>query len=69
MDEKRNAILTVAIICAMLLVFTAADLFNGDRIYSETAKPCFGFQTGVFQESVKSGEFGAAYEDTLQISL
>ena len=63
MDEKRNAILTVAIICAMLLVFTAADLFNGDRIYSETENRVLASRPELSQESVKSGEFGAAYEE------
>jgi len=35
-DEKKNAVFTIAVIAAIILVFTAADLLNGDRSFSET---------------------------------
>ena len=36
MDEKRNALLTVGLVCAVLFVLGVADLCNSDRVYSES---------------------------------
>ena len=35
MDDKRNSLLTIGLICAVLLVLGVADLWNSDRVYSE----------------------------------
>ena len=36
MDEKRSALFTIIIIASVIVVFTAADLIQGDRLFSET---------------------------------
>ena len=36
MNEKRSAVFTIAVISAVILIFTAADLIQGDRVFSET---------------------------------
>ena len=35
MDDKRNSLLTIGLVCAVLLVLGVADLWNSDRVYSE----------------------------------
>ena len=35
MDEKRSAFFTIILLSAILLLFTAADLIQKDRIFSE----------------------------------
>lgn len=47
MDEKRSALFTIIVIASVILVFGAADLIEGDRVFSETenrvlaSKPVF----------------------------
>lgn len=62
MDEKRNAILTAGIICAILLTFAAADLFHADRLYSETENRMLASRPELTEESVKSGKYSREYE-------
>ena len=42
MDDKRNSLLTIGLVCAVLLVLGVADLWNSDRVYSEAENrvPC-----------------------------
>ena len=35
MDDKRNSLLTIGLVCAVLLVLGVADLWNSDRVYLE----------------------------------
>ncbi len=62
MNEKQNAIVTIAIIAAMLLTFTVADLVTEDRKFSEsenrvlTAKPEFS------GEALLEGSYTEDYE-------
>lgn len=63
MDEKRNALLTAGMICVMLLVFAAADLWNGDRAFSETENRVLAARPELTREALFSGEFTAAYEN------
>lgn len=44
MDDKRNSLLTIGLVCAVLLVLGVADLWNSDRVYSEAAI-CWGSNT------------------------
>ena len=34
MDDKRNSLLTIGLVCAVLLVLGVADLWNSDRVTS-----------------------------------
>ena len=63
MDEKRNAILTIGLICAILLSFTVADLCNDDRIYSETENRMLASKPVFSEEAVRSGEYSEDYEE------
>lgn len=63
MDEKRNAILTIGIICAIILAFTVTDFFDETRVFSDTenrilaAKPEFSWNELLY------GEYTSDYEE------
>lgn len=63
MDEKKNAVFTISLLAAILLLFTVADFVNEERLYSEmenrllTKKPVFE------KESFFSGEYSDDYEE------
>ena len=63
MDEKRNALLTAGIICAIILVFTIADLLNGDRVFSETENRILASRPGFSVEELLGGTFTENYEE------
>ena len=63
MDDKRNALLTVGLICAVLFVLGIADLCNSDRIYSETENRVLASRPTFSWESLLSGEYGDDYEE------
>ena len=63
MDDKKNALLTSAVIFTIILFFTVADFFGEDRLYSATenrilaSKPTFGIKTllqGVYAEDYEA---------------
>ena len=63
MDEKRNALLTVGLVCAVLFVLGVADLCNSDRVYSESENRVLASRPVFSWESLLSGEYGDAYEE------
>ena len=63
MDDKRNALLTVGLICAVLFILGIADLCNSDRIYSETENRVLASRPTFSWESLLSGEYGDDYEE------
>lgn len=62
-DDKRNSLLTVGLICAVLLVLGIADLCNDDRLYSETENRVLASQPVFSWEELFSGEYGDDYEE------
>ena len=48
MDDKRNSLLTIGLVCAVLLVLGVADLWNSDRVYSEAENRVLAFPGRVF---------------------
>ena len=48
MDDKRNSLLTIGLVCAVLLVLGVADLWNSDRVYSEAENRALPFPGRVF---------------------
>lgn len=62
MEEKKNAFFTAVVIAAVILIFTVADIFHGDRIYSETENRLLATRPQVSREAVASGEFAEDYE-------
>ena len=63
MDDKRNALLTVGLLCAVLFILGIADLCNSDRIYSETENRVLASRPTFSWESLLSGEYGDDYEE------
>lgn len=63
MDDKRNSLLTVGLICAVLLVLGIADLCNDDRLYSETENRALASRPVFSWEELFSGEYGDDYEE------
>ena len=51
MDDKRNSLLTIGLVCAVLLVLGVAALWNSDRVYSEAenrvlaSRPAFSWES------------------------
>lgn len=62
MGEKKNAFFTTAVIAAIILIFTAADLCRGDRLYSETENRLLAARPAASGETVFSGKFAEEYE-------
>ena len=62
MDDKRNSLLTVGLICAVLLVLGVADLCNSDRLYSDTENRVLASRPVFSWENLFSGEYGDKYE-------
>lgn len=62
MEEKKNAFFTAAVIAAVILIFTVADIFHGDKIYSETENRLLAARPQISRETVYSGEFAENYE-------
>ena len=62
MGEKKNALFTTAVVAAIILIFTVADFFRGDRLYSETENRLLAVRPVASRESIFSGEFAKDYE-------
>lgn len=65
MDEKKNSIFTISIIAAILLIFSVADLFQKDRLYSEMENQLLAKKPQFARETFLRGDFGRDYEDYL----
>lgn len=65
MSEKKNSIFTICIIAAILLVFSVADLFQKDRVYSEMENRLLAKKPEFTKETFLNGDFGKAYEEYL----
>ena len=55
MGEKKNALFTTAVIAAIILIFTIADLCRDDRIYSETENRLLASRPTISRENIFSG--------------
>lgn len=62
MDEKRNAIFTVVLLSAVVLLFTAADIFDQDRVFSETENRLLALRPAFSTESLLAGSYTKEYE-------
>lgn len=63
MDEKRNAIVTIAVIFSIILLFTAVDLWKADRLYSESENRVLAGRPELSKEALLNGTFAEKYED------
>ncbi|MCH5344441.1 MAG: hypothetical protein J1E64_10395 [Acetatifactor sp.] len=63
MDEKKNAVFTISLLATILLLFTIADLVDGERIYSEMENRMLARKPKFSKESLLSGEYSEDYEE------
>lgn len=63
MSEKRNAMMTILWLSAIILVFFVADFMHGDRVFSETENRMLALKPEFSWESLLAGEFTEKYED------
>ncbi len=61
--EWINDAFTVGIICAILIMLTAADLLTGDRLFSETENRVLASKPEFDRKSVLDGSFMEDYEN------
>ncbi len=62
MSNKNNAIFTIAVLASVILIFTVADLFRGDRIFSETENRLLAQRPEFSAEELLSGSYTSDYE-------
>lgn len=62
-EEKRNALFTVILLAAVILIFTVADLASADRLYSPTENRLLTERPEFSAEALFSGEYTKTYED------
>ena len=65
MDNKKNAIFTIAFIASVIFIFTLIDVFHGDRIFSETENRLLAVKPKFSVETLLSGSYTADYEKYL----
>lgn len=65
MDEKRSTIITIIILSSIILVFTAGDLIQKDRFYSELENKVLAAKPEFSLEAVFEGEYTKKYETYL----
>ena len=66
MNEKENAQFSVALLCAILLIFIAADIFTSDRFYSEKEMRLLVSKPVVSMTAVLAGNFQEQYADSVR---
>lgn len=62
-QEKKNALFTVSLIAGVLLVFTVADFFSGDRLYSSAENRLLAEKPEFSAETLFDGTYTKAYEN------
>ena len=63
MSDKKNAIVTVAFLCAIMLMLTVADFFVPDKIFSQNENRILASKPPLDKKEVISGEFMEDYEE------
>ena len=63
MGEKGNAAFTVAMLAAVILMFTVADFFAGDRLYSEAENRILASRPEFTLQGLFGGSFTSDYEE------
>lgn len=59
---RHRAVLTTGLVCMILLSFMAADLFKGDRVFSDTENRLLAQKPELSRESVLDGSFMEKYD-------
>lgn len=63
MDNKRNAIVTIGVIGFIILFFTVADIFSGDRVFSESENRVLAVRPKLTVEALLQGTYAEDYEE------
>lgn len=62
MNERKNAALTVAFLCAIILIFMVADFLTKDRLFSDTENRMLAQKPKLTSEGLVSGKYMEDYE-------
>lgn len=62
LNDKQNAVFTVAVIATILLAFVIADLVKGDIVFSETENRVLAARPEFSKEAVFSGSYTEDYD-------
>lgn len=62
MNEKRNAIFTIAFLASIILIFTVVDFFHGDRVFSETENRVLASRPKFSAQELFFGSYTSDYE-------
>lgn len=62
MDDNRSAVFTIAVIAAIILIFTAADLIQDDRVFSETENKVLASRPKFTVKTLLEGKYTKDYE-------
>ncbi len=62
MGEKRNALITIALISAIIIILTAADFIYEDRMFSETENRVLASKPKFSAETLFKGSYTQDYE-------
>lgn len=65
MNERKSAILTIVFLSSVILIFTAADLIQGDRLFSETENKLLASRPKFTWEALFQGKYTEDYEKYL----
>ena len=62
MNEKRNAIFTIAFLASIILIFTTVDFLHGDRVFSETENRVLASKPNFSAQALFFGSYTSDYE-------
>lgn len=62
MDNKRNEILTICVICGIILAFAVANIFKEDRLFSENENRVLAQKPAFSMEELLKGDYTSEYE-------
>ncbi len=62
MNEKQNAIFTIAVLCSIILIFTAADICKEDRVFSESENRILASKPELTKQTLLEGVYTEDYE-------
>lgn len=62
MDDKRNEILTISVICGIILAFAIANIFKEDRLFSENENRVLTQKPEFSMKELLAGDYTSEYE-------
>ena len=65
MNEKKSAFITFAVLFSIILIFSLADMVQGDRVFSETENKVLAARPRLTWDALLDGTYGEDYETYL----